>query len=457
MTSLAKRLLVGRPLATAEEYRTRLPKRIGLAVFASDAISSTAYATEAASRHPCRQGTALQRAPSRIALFGFFGCGNLGNEGSLEAIARFLRRERPEAELSCVCGEPDVVKETFGIETLPIRRNGPARGLSGTINRLLLKIPGKLADFARAFGHVRKADVMIIPGTGILDDFGERPAGMPYDIFKWCLAARLAGTRIAFVSIGAGPIRNRLSCFLMTSAARLAHYRSYRDFQSRQFMEGVGFDTRGDPVYPDLAFGLPAPMPSPRAPEGALRVGIGVMAYRGWYCFEGGGQSIFSRYIGKLADFVVHLLDGGYDIRLLTGDDEDSIAVDALLAAVRNIRPASTLAHEQVRSLSDVMEQMALTDVVVATRFHNIVCALKMCRPTISLSYARKNDVLMAEMGLGEYCQHVENFDVETLVSQFSRLVADREKHEQGIRARIAEFREQIEKQDACLLSEVIG
>ncbi|MFA9431859.1 APC family permease [Egicoccus sp. AB-alg2] len=46
MTSLVKRLLVGRPLATAEEYRTRLPKRIGLAVFASDAISSTAYATE---------------------------------------------------------------------------------------------------------------------------------------------------------------------------------------------------------------------------------------------------------------------------------------------------------------------------------------------------------------------------------------------------------------------------
>jgi polysaccharide pyruvyl transferase WcaK-like protein len=181
------------------------------------------------------------------------------------------------------------------------------------------------------------------------------------------------------------------------------------------------------------------------------------MAYRGWYGYEEGGQSIFSRYIDKLADFVVHLLDSGHDVRLLTGDDEDSIAVDALLAAVRNIRPASTLVHGQVRSLGDVMAQMALTDIVVATRYHNIVCALKMCKPTISLSYARKNDVLMAGMGLGEYCRHVENFDVESLVSQFSRLVSDREKHEQGIRARIAEFREQIEEQDACLLCGVIG
>ncbi|HSK95849.1 MAG TPA: APC family permease [Euzebyales bacterium] len=41
-----KRLLLGRRLATTEEHHQRLPKRLGLPVFASDAISSTAYATE---------------------------------------------------------------------------------------------------------------------------------------------------------------------------------------------------------------------------------------------------------------------------------------------------------------------------------------------------------------------------------------------------------------------------
>lgn len=40
-----KRLLVGRPLATDEADHQRLTKRVGLAVFSSDAISSTAYAT----------------------------------------------------------------------------------------------------------------------------------------------------------------------------------------------------------------------------------------------------------------------------------------------------------------------------------------------------------------------------------------------------------------------------
>lgn len=41
-----KRLFIGRPIATADEGHQRLSKKIALPVFASDAISSTAYATD---------------------------------------------------------------------------------------------------------------------------------------------------------------------------------------------------------------------------------------------------------------------------------------------------------------------------------------------------------------------------------------------------------------------------
>lgn len=44
--SILKRIFVGRPLATTEQEHQRLTKRVALAVFSSDAISSTAYATE---------------------------------------------------------------------------------------------------------------------------------------------------------------------------------------------------------------------------------------------------------------------------------------------------------------------------------------------------------------------------------------------------------------------------
>ena len=44
--AFVKRILVGRPLSSAEQEHQRIGKTIALAVFSSDAISSTAYATE---------------------------------------------------------------------------------------------------------------------------------------------------------------------------------------------------------------------------------------------------------------------------------------------------------------------------------------------------------------------------------------------------------------------------
>jgi amino acid transporter len=44
--SLVKRVLIGTPIATSEEHHHRLRKLVALPVFASDAISSTAYATD---------------------------------------------------------------------------------------------------------------------------------------------------------------------------------------------------------------------------------------------------------------------------------------------------------------------------------------------------------------------------------------------------------------------------
>ena len=46
VTRIAKRLIIGRPVSSDEEGRTLLPKRIALPIFASDPLSSVAYATQ---------------------------------------------------------------------------------------------------------------------------------------------------------------------------------------------------------------------------------------------------------------------------------------------------------------------------------------------------------------------------------------------------------------------------
>jgi polysaccharide pyruvyl transferase WcaK-like protein len=415
----------------------------------------------APSREAPKARSRAARRPEVIALFGLFGCGNMGNDASLETMLAFLRRERPEARLLCICDRPDVVARRFGIETVPISRSRHTTGPRQRLGRRLRKLVAKLGDVITAFREVRRADVVIVPGTGILDDFGERPYGMPFDLLRWCLAARLTGSRVAMVSIGAGPIEHPTSRRLMKAAARLAHYRSYRDELSRRFMQSIRFDTKCDPVYPDIVFGLEEPA-SPRFPcstSAPLRVGVGVMSYYGWYGFAEGGKAIFDRYVEKLARVAIHLLDSGHEVRLLTGEVGDITAVERIRDEVASARPelaAARVAAEPIGSLHDLMRQIALTDLVIATRFHNIVCALKMGKPTVSLGYARKNDVLMAEMGLGDFCHHVEHFDVETVLDEVDRLAAARGDYERGILERSAAFKQQLERQQAELIAALL-
>jgi len=51
----------------------------------------------------------------RIGLFGLFGSGNFGNDGSLDAMIRQLRAIMPAAQLLAICDGPDVVKARYSI------------------------------------------------------------------------------------------------------------------------------------------------------------------------------------------------------------------------------------------------------------------------------------------------------------------------------------------------------
>ncbi len=182
----------------------------------------------------------MQTSPKRVGLFGLFGSGNSGNDGSLEVMLTFFRTNFPEAEIVCICPNPTYVRDEYGVSA--IRIGGETA--NGFIRRALAAFlpTRKLLQLAHAFNSVRKFDILVMPGTGILDDYGEPFWGMPASLFAWCLGARLWGTRIAFVSVGAGPIVHPLSRWLMKSAARMAHYRSYRDTTSKDYMQSVGLE-----------------------------------------------------------------------------------------------------------------------------------------------------------------------------------------------------------------------
>ncbi|KQX46308.1 MULTISPECIES: polysaccharide pyruvyl transferase family protein [unclassified Streptomyces] len=356
--------------------------------------------------------------PVRVGVFGLLGSGNLGNDGSLEAVLGYLRAEHPEAAVDALCGGPETVAARYGI---PATRLHWYRGEYRTASRagaIAGKGLGKLVDAFRTAAWVRRHDVVIVPGMGVLEaTLPLRPWGFPYALFLLCASGRLLRTPVALVGVGAAPIRERPTRALVRWSARLAAYRSYRDSLSRDAMRAMGVDTARDEVYPDLAFALPAPPPGgPPGPPGT--VCVGVMDFHGGNDDRARAEEIHRSYLDGTTRFVRALAEDGRPVRLLTGDACDASVVAAILDAVDS--PLVTAA--EAASLADLMKEMAAADSVVATRYHNLVCALKAGTPTLALGYAAKSDALMERMGLGAYCHPAREVDADRLLAQFRAL-----------------------------------
>ncbi|MGI5508671.1 polysaccharide pyruvyl transferase family protein [Streptomyces sp. CA-106131] len=362
--------------------------------------------------------TSANRTPVRVGVFGLLGSGNLGNDGSLEAVLGYLRLKHPEVVVDALCGGPEAVTAKFGI---PATRLHWYRGEYRTASRagaIAAKGLGKLVDVFRTAAWVRRHDVVIVPGMGVLEaTLPLRPWGFPYSLFLLCATGRLSGTRVALVGVGAAAIGNRPTRALVRWSARLAAYRSYRDTQSRDAMRAMGVDTTRDEVHPDIAFALPTPPASaPSGPPG--RVCVGVMAFHGGNDDRARAEEIHRRYLDGTTRFVRTLVEDGRPVRLLTGDTCDAPVVAAILDAVDS--PLVTVS--EAASLADLMKEMAAADSVVATRYHNLICALRVGTPTLAVSYAAKSDALMAQMGLDAFCHPAREVDADRLLEQFREL-----------------------------------
>ncbi|NEB80891.1 hypothetical protein G3I40_37640 [Streptomyces sp. SID14478] len=370
-------------------------------------------------------------AAPRVGVFGLLGSGNLGNDGSLEALLGHLRTAHPQVVVDALCGGPEVVTTRYGIPATRLHWNRGEYRTASRAGAIAAKGVGKLVDAFRTAAWVRRHDVVIVPGMGVLEaTLPLRPWGFPYALFLLCASGRLSGTRVALVGVGAAPIGNRPTRALVRWSARLATYRSFRDSLSRDAMRDMGVDTRRDKVYPDLAFALPTP-PRNAAPGAQGPVCVGVMDFHGGNDDRARAEEIHRRYLDGTTRFVRALVEDGRQVRLLTGDACDAPVVTAILDAVDS--PLVTAAD--AASLADLMKETAAADTVVATRYHNLICALKVGTPTLALSYAAKSEALMDRMGLAAYCHPAREVDAERLLEQFREV----EKRSARLRRTLAE------------------
>lgn len=359
----------------------------------------------------------------RVGLFGLLGSGNLGNDASMDVVLSYVRQHHPDVVVDAMCMGPEQVSRRFGIEAVPILWSRKWTSCGSRFVTLALRVLGKGIDAARTLSWVRRHDLIIVPGMGVLEtSLPLRATGTPYAMFLLCAAGRIVGTRVALVCVGASEVRQGPARRLIDWAVAFASYRSYRDRPSQVALEARGLNVRDDPVYTDLVFASR----TPESREGDRKsVGVGIMAYHGGTDDRREAEAINERYMRTMVSFVLWLLDNGYRIHLLWGDEVDDPALQQVLTTVRSDRPhlaGNVLLPSRLSSLADVMREMEFVGSVIGTRFHTVLCGLKLCRPTISIGYGAKHDALMAGMGMSEFSLAARSIDLDTLIGAFTTL-----------------------------------
>jgi polysaccharide pyruvyl transferase WcaK-like protein len=365
-------------------------------------------------------------AGRRVGIFGFLGSGNLGNDAAFEVVLQYLRREHPDAVVDAMCMGPERLRSYYGIDAVPMLWYKQYEDDKSPAAAFAIKVVGKAVAAARTASWVRQHDVVIVPGAGALEaSLPIRASGYPYSMFLMSGSGRLFGTKVALVSVGANRINKRLTRWLYNSAATLASYRSYRDEQSWEAMRQRGVDVSGDGVYPDLVFGQPAPADDP---GDARMVGVGLMAYYGGNDDRRQAEELHVHYMETIKSFIRWLIDRGHRVRLFWGDSNDEIdgvVVEEILADVRAHRPeveADVIVAEPCSSPAELMAALGRVGTFVGTRYHNIVSALRLSVPTISIGYSAKFEALMADMGMSKFCQPARAVDLDRLIEQYLEL-----------------------------------
>lgn len=429
----------------------------------------------------------VERSP-KIGIVSPCGTLNLGDEATVEVLIEAIRRRYPSAEIFGFTTNALDTERRHGIPSYPARnlkekasaakttsrpavvQNRPQQSANGKLRAALQKAPVvysvmKLAQrawkalvksgsetifLAKSRRRLKGTDLLIFAGSGQLcDDFGGA-WGFPYTVFKWSILAKTVGAKIAFVSVGAGPIRTALSRIFIKSSLRLADYRSFRDKDSQLLVEQMGIvgDNR---VFPDLVFSLRRNTSRP-AFNGARPI-IGINAfphydYRYWPVSEPGA---YRQYIEKVASFASWLITHDYKVFFFpTQLRADPLVIDdikSLLAKDGACNLKTHLVDATTSSFEELKAQISSTRVVIATRFHGVLVSFLLNKPVLGISHHSKVASLMRDMSQSEYLLDIEDFDLESLKQRFMSLESNSQSIKTDIERNVLDCRLALEEQ----------
>lgn len=345
----------------------------------------------------------------RVGLLGMYASANLGDTAIQQAVMGALNARRSDLEFVAICTAPHDAALTFGLRAHDVSGFGRAvipgaTHVAGSSQSIWERAPRPLrlrVASWRIDRLVRSIDMLLVSGSGQIDDFWGGPWEQPFRLRSWAAAARRQHKPVAFFGVGVDQLLTADGTRLATEALGLAQLRVLRDEGSRDALQRLGFTGDCD-VCPDPAFHLArGGQPAEQAQPFAVMSPIARQAWPG--ALDAG----YDTYLDALASAADHLQARGLEVRFVCSQTRmDPPVVPRVIERMRG-RAGAAVTYTP-GSVSDYMDAVAGAEVVVASRLHALILAMAAGTPVVGISYARKVSRQMADAGLAAYALELQ-------------------------------------------------
>jgi polysaccharide pyruvyl transferase CsaB len=324
--------------------------------------------------------------PIRIAVSGYYGCGNTGDEAVLAGIVEsFSRRAGPQAARFTVLSQDPLDTE---------QRHGIA-----AVDRM------NLSAVRQA---LRSCDLLLSGGGSLLQDTTSVRSLVYY---LWVVRMGLhARVPVMFYAQGIGPLRRPLSRMLTRVVANRVACITVRDPGSADLLREIGVVRPPLEVTADPAFALTPALDErvrdirARAEirEGSPVVGV---ALRPW---SSRGQAASPDTLARISDSVADAT--GCQIAFVPMQPPRDVDISTAVAAAMRRSDSARIVQEPLLP-GEALGLIGSMDALMAMRLHALIFAAAGGVPMVALSYDPKVTQLMEGLGQSEYNMELATWD----------------------------------------------
>lgn len=431
----------------------------------------------------------------RLGLISPYTGSNLGDAAIIESARFHLERVFPGVELVLIVLDCERVSRLHDLKSFPLtavrrsfyfspKRQSGRNSLSGenlrgrksqstTLSpKIVFKEIAKRMPFALNFArwardtsqaivpemrHFRQAkqlmqhlDGLIIAGGGQFDDEFGGPLGHPYALYKWVRQARKKRVPAFFAGVGVCEVNHSLTKWFLKHTIEKANRVSLRDKGSSEILRRLGI--RDELIScPDLSFGLPVGdrvKCGHTTPGLPLHIGLSPIAYGMPGNWPTENLVSFDRYWNEFKSLGVRLLQAGHRITLFATDDADVGLIKELHEYLLNeVSERVRLRILPALTLPGLLTVLPTFDAVIAGRLHGVILSHINGIPALGISYHRKVQAHMADIGQEKYSLDFMAFNASDAMELLDDVLCRKEFIATQLRRIYSIRREEVERE----------